>query len=399
MSQYITIEDPAARRAPPQGFALWNLGFRPFYLAAASFAALAIAIWVAHFGGGWTAGHYLRDSLWHAHEMIFGYTFAVVVGFLFTAVRNWTSRPTPSGKVLLLIVSLWLEARLLVALGLPVIAMFLDLAFAVSATLGIALPLLSSGNKRNQFFIAVLLAIGIVNFVFTLGLLDVVTLSPRRTLQVALDLMLFVMAVIGGRVIPMFTANALPQAKVSRPEWLERTCLTSVLVLLACDVFDAPALLLAVVASIAALAHGARLMLWQPWHTLGKPIVWILHASYAWIVVHLALRGIAAWQGSATSIATHALTVGGIGGLTLGMMTRTARGHTGRPLVAERAEIACYVLIQIAAVLRVLLPLLLPSLYLAAVAISGMIWTTAFSIYVVKYAPFLWRPRLDGKPG
>lgn len=399
MSQNITIDEPAAHRSPPRGCALWNLGFRPFYLAAGIFSALAIAIWVAHFGGWLSAGEYLRDPLWHAHEMIFGYTFAVVTGFLFTAVRNWTSRPTPSGKILLLIVSLWLEARLLVAFGLPVIAMYLDLAFAVSAALGIAVPLLASGNKRNQFFVAVLLAIGAANFIFTLGLLDVVALPPRRMLQVALDLMLFVMAVIGGRVIPMFTANSAPQAKVSRPVWLERLCLACVLVLLACDAIDAPAAVVAIVALVASLAHAGRLVLWQPWHTLRRPMLWILHASYAWIVVHLALRGIAAWQGGTTSPATHALTVGGIGGLTLGMMTRTARGHTGRPLIVERAEIACYVLIQIAATTRVLLPLAMPSLYLVAVSASGIAWVVAFAIFVAKYAPILWRPRLDGKPG
>ena len=147
------------------------------------------------------------------------------------------------------------------------------------------------------------------------------------------------------------------------------------------------------------LAHGARLALWKSWRTLAAPLVWILHAAYAWIVVHLALRGLFALELLAGSYATHALTVGGIGGLTLGMMTRTSRGHTGRPLVADRFELGMFLLIQVAAVVRVFAGIVSPNLYLPSVEISVLLWSAAMGLYVIRYWPVLTRPRVDGKPG
>jgi uncharacterized protein involved in response to NO len=152
-------------------------------------------------------------------------------------------------------------------------------------------------------------------------------------------------------------------------------------------------------ALLAAALHAARLALWAPLKTLHRPILWILHLSYAWIVVHLALRGLAGFGLLPYALGAHALTVGAIGGLTLGMMTRTARGHTARPLQAGRAEIAAYLMVQLAAVARVLVPLALPAAAHAATLVSALLWFAAFTIFVVAYVPILSRPRLDGAPG
>ena len=145
------------------------------------------------------------------------------------------------------------------------------------------------------------------------------------------------------------------------------------------------------------MPHGS--ILWQPWRTFGVPSVWVLHGAYGWIVVHLALRGLAALGLAGELFAVHALTIGAIGGMTMGMMTRTARGHTGRPLAADRFEVACYVLVALAAVVRVFGGILLPGAYLATVVVSGLCWSAAFALYAVRYWPVLSRPRLDGKPG
>ncbi len=150
---------------------------------------------------------------------------------------------------------------------------------------------------------------------------------------------------------------------------------------------------------MAAVVHAVRLSLWQPWRTLKTPIVWILHCAYAWIVLALALRALAAWHLAPASLATHALTDGAIGGLTLGMMTRTSLGHTGRPLQTGRAEVFCYAAIQLAALTRVFLPLAFPSLYLLAIVGSGVLWSAAFGVFTISYWPILCRPRLDGRPG
>ncbi len=173
----------------------------------------------------------------------------------------------------------------------------------------------------------------------------------------------------------------------------------SILALLAADILVMPDVVIGSIAAGATLIHAARLALWRPWRTLTTPIVWILHCAYAWIVIYLALRALAAWELVPATIATHALTVGAIGGLTLGMMTRTSRGHTGRPLKTGPAEIFCYAAIQLAALARVFVPLAFPSLYLQAVVASGLLWSAAFGVFTISYWPILSRPRLDGKSG
>jgi uncharacterized protein involved in response to NO len=145
--------------------------------------------------------------------------------------------------------------------------------------------------------------------------------------------------------------------------------------------------------------HGWRLALWAPFSTRGRPILWILHLSYAWLVLHLVLRGLAAFDVVAPVLATHALTVGAIGGITLGMMTRTSRGHTARPLSTGAAELAAYLLVQAAAVVRVLVPLVLPVAYATSIGVSALLWSAAFAVFAITYFPILTGPRLDGKPG
>ncbi len=155
----------------------------------------------------------------------------------------------------------------------------------------------------------------------------------------------------------------------------------------------------AVVCLVAAAFHAARLALWAPWATRARPILWILHLSYAWVAAHLVLRGLAGFDLVAPGLATHALTVGAIGGLTLGMMTRTARGHTARPLQVGAAEVAAYGLVHAAAAVRVFAPLVLPEAYVATIVASAALWCAAFTLFTVVYFPILSRPCLDGQPG
>lgn len=380
----ILPDAPGGKPAPGGRSALFALGFRPLYLLAGAYAALGVPLWALQYLG-WLPS---ADPSWHAHEMLFGYAFAVIAGFLLTAVRAWTGRPTPTGAALAAIAAIWLGARVLAVFSLPAAAAA-DAVFAVAVAWGIGRPIVASRN-RNWFFIVLVLAIGAASVAFQA--------LPGVALAIGLDLVLVVMVIMGGRVIPGFTNNALPGAGARRIPWLEHGALGSVLLIF---LFDLTSLERA--ASIAALAaaalHGARLALWAPLKTRANPILWILHLSYAWIVVHLALRGCAGFGLASAALATHALTVGAIGGLTLGMMTRTARGHTARPLKAGPAEVAAYVLVQGAAIVRVLLPLALPSAYAAAVTISAALWSVAFALFVVAFYPILSRPRLDGQPG
>lgn len=387
-----TIE--TSRPASSARFAIFDLGFRVMYFVAAVFGAISIAAWAAQSTGELGALVVYPGPYWHAHEMVFGFALAVIVGFLFTAGHNWTKQPTPSGATLAAIASLWLVARVLGATPWREFAVWFDVAFAFSAALGLWRALWKSRNKRNYFFAALLAAMGLLNAAFHLALSGRIEADLPRILVVALDVVLFICVVMGGRVIPMFTNNAIPGAGARRIAWLERASLGSVLALAACDVAGAPHVLLGPVALAAALANGARLVLWNPLATRPRPILWILHAAYAWIPVHLVLRAASAFDLAPATLATHALAVGAIGGLVIGMMTRTSRGHSGRPLTTGAAEVWAYALVMAAAVVRVFLPFAWPAGMLAAIAISAIAWCAAFATFAVAYWPVLSRPPL-----
>jgi uncharacterized protein involved in response to NO len=378
------IQDPA-RAVDPSRFALFDLGFRPFYLLAGAFAALSVPLWALQYAGMLPGA----NILWHAHEMIFGYAFAVIAGFLLTAVRAWTGRPTPTGAALAGLALLWLAARALAFVSLP-LAAWAGALFAIALAVALGRPLVAAGNRRNYFFITLVLGLGAAGVA--------VQRWPQLGLALGLDAVLFIMVVMAGRVVPAFTNNAIAGAGARRHPWLEWSALASILALIAADALQRTELA-AGIALVAGLLHAARLALWAPLKTLRRPILWILHASYAWIVVHLLLRGFTGFGMLPYALGTHALTVGAIGGLTIGMMTRTARGHTARPLQAGRAEIASYVLVQLAAVTRVLVPLAFPAAYLGATLVSAAFWFAAFALFFVTYVPILARPRLDGQPG
>jgi uncharacterized protein involved in response to NO len=331
--------------------------------------------------------------------MLFGYTLAVIAGFLFTAVRNWTGQPTPTGTLLAAYAALWISGRILVLTPFALASALVNAAFPLAVAAGIAVPLVKAANRRNYFFIALLAGCGVVELLFHLSLLGIVVWPARLSLQAGLDIVLFVIAVVAGRVIPMFTNNAIPGAGATRNAWIERVSLASILAILAADLAGLPSGVIATLAAIAAIANTARLALWKPWKTLRTPLVWILHDSYAWIAIHLALRAIAELGWIASPFATHALTIGAIGGMTIGMMTRTALGHSGRNLKAGGAEVACYILVMAAALIRVFGGIALPGFYIGTIVLSAACWSAAFATYALAYWPILTRPRADGKPG
>ena len=385
--------------APAAGSALWQLGFRPFFLCASAFAALSVALWATEFSGHLPTG-YVHSPIWHAHEMLFGFTLAVVAGFLFTAVRNWTGHRTPTGPLLMAIVVLWIAGRVLVAIRMPVAAALVNVAFPLAVAAAIAVPLARAGNRRNYFFVVLLVVLGAAQAGVHATYLGLVVWEPAASLQIGVDIVLLVISVMGGRVIPMFTNNGIPGTAARRDTWVEAAALGGTFALLLGDLAQVPEPLVAAVLALAAVAHARRWWLWQPWRTTRTPLVWILHAAYAWIVVHLVLRLLAQHELVPESLALHAFTMGAIGGMTLGMMVRTARGHTGRPIVADAHERGMFVLVALAPIVRVAGGALLPdALYLWTVGIAGACWAAAFGWYAIRYAPILARPRADGKPG
>ena len=390
------IDEPPP--AAPTGFALFATGFRPFYLLASLFAALSIPLWALQFSG-LLGRPYLAGPVWHAHEMLFGFTLAVIVGFLFTAGRNWTGRPTPAGWPLALLALLWIAARILVLTPYATAAALANVAFPLAAAVGLAIPFVQAGNRRNYFFVGLLGLLAAAAAFIHLAQLGVVEAPAGLGVRVALDVVLFIIAVMAGRVIPMFTNNGVRGAKATRHPVVERAALGTVLALLAVDALGLTGWPTLVVCAVAAAAHAWRWALWQPWKTLRVPLVWVLQLAYLWVPVHLLLRGLGEVGAVAPSLAVHALTVGAAGGLIIGMITRTARGHTGRPLRADGFETACYVLVLFAALVRVGLPLLAPALTMPAILGSAALWSAGFGLYAIRYWPVLTRPRLDGQPG
>ena len=378
---------------------VFALGFRPFYLLAALMAALDVPLWLAQYAGWAMPSGYLNGMAWHAHEMMFGFAAAVLTGFLFTAARNWTGLPTPTGAALAALAGLWLAARVLLLTGPGWLAAIVDVAFLPAVAAALWLPLRRSRN-RNQFFVALLLALAVANLVFHLAHGGAIALSELVPLRFTLYLIVVIVAIMGGRVIPSFTQNAIRGARIRRWRALDIAAIATLALALASALAGLPGLVSGPLCLLAAALHAARLAMWDPWSTRGQPILWILHLSYAWIPVALLLLGAAVLGAAVPAVlADHALGVGVVGGMILGMITRTARGHTGRSLQPGRSEVAAYALVAIAAATRVLIPLVWPEAYRFALPISGALWSTAFVLYLLVYVPMLTQPRADGQEG
>lgn len=382
----------------PRGLPLLRLGFRPFYLGAAVYAVIAVPVWLAVLLGWIVLPRTASPLQWHAHEMLFGFASAVIVGFLLTAGKAWTGLETPRGPTLGALALLWLAARLgAVAFPYPVYAA-LDVALLPLVAFVLARALLRAGNRRNLPLVAMLLLLALANGVFHAAACGLLAVEPMRALHGGLALIVMIECVMAGRVVPAFTMSATPGLKLTVPRGLPRSALLATAAGLACWVLlPEPTWWEAALLASAGLLHAALLWCWKPQVTRGRPILWILHAAYAWIPLGLILLALASIGLAAGSAGVHALAVGATGGLVIGMITRTARGHTGRPLKVSAAERTAYLLVMAAAALRVLLPMLVPPA-LAWIA-AALAWSSAFGIYLFVFAPWLMQPRVDGKDG
>ncbi|HEV8390080.1 MAG TPA: NnrS family protein [Dongiaceae bacterium] len=380
------------------------LGFRPFFLLAAIFAAAAVPLWLLIYQGVLDPVSHLPPTVWHAHEMIFGFAIAVIAGFLLTATSNWTGRRTASGLGLGALAVLWIAGRVVMFAGggLPAwLAVAIDVAFLPVLAVTLAIPILAAGNRRNIIFPVVLLMIGAINLSVHLGALGTIDWDPARAVRVAIDLVLLMIGVLGGRVIPSFTKNALPQARVNPCPKASVLALLSLAALAISDAAIGNPEVTGTVALAAGLINAVRMRGWGSLGTARQPILWILHVGYGWMAAGLILRGVAElFDIIPADAGIHALTLGAIGSMIIGMMSRVALGHTGRSIVPAPLTVAAYWLVSAAALLRVLFAAFSnDSLRLAALTGSGVLWSLAFLLFAVVYLPILGRPRADGRPG
>lgn len=377
---------------------LFAKGFRPFFLLGGAFAAIIVPLWLVVLGGGFVPRGPLTGVAWHAHEMIFGFTTAIIAGFLLTAVGTWTGRTTAVGGPLAALAGVWCAGRIaLVAVpGWPASA--IDLSFLPILAGVLAWPLWQKGDRVNAGFPAVLGVLAGANLVVHLDALGVLTGRAIPAERLSVHLIVVIVLVITGRTVPMFTRNATGAEVYGSPRF-DAVAIASTAVLAVLQVVPAAAQVASVVAGIGAIAVVGRAIGWGVHHTARNPILWVVHVGHAWIAVGLALEAAVPWTSIGASPALHALTVGAIGTLTLGMMARVALGHTGRPIHAPPAVAVGFALVPMAALVRVIGPIVAPGRLIDWLWVAGLLWAVAFALYAATYLPILTRPRVDGKPG
>ena len=381
---------------------VFNLGFRPFFLLSGAFAIILIALWIPVFTGGRALSTYYGQIGWHSHEMIFGYTVGVIAGFLLISVRNWTGRSTATGGFLATLVTLWLLGRILpfFAATMPAWSIsVVDLAFLPALTASIGVPLVRHGEKRNLLFLPLILGLFFANLLVHLELLGVVPGVAHHGIFLGLYLIILLIVIMGGRVVPFFTERALPGVVIKRRPLLEWLAPLTVIAYLLAELLFPNSEVAGALAGLAAIINGIRVVSWYSHRYWQAPLLWVLHLGYGWIVVGFLLKAAASLGLVAAQFTIHAFTVGGIGVLTIGMMARVSLGHTARPLKVTSSIAVAFALLNIAAVLRGLLPSIFPLWFSQLVILSGMLWIAAFLIFVIVYAPILTQPRIDGQPG
>lgn len=391
-----------------RSFALFESGFRPFFLLAGLDALLNMGLWMCVFLRPeiWPVDA-LPAIYWHAHEMLYGFAGAAIGGFLLTAVPNWTGCASYRGPLLGLLVALWLAGRIamLPFAHVPLmLGSMLDLAFYPVLGLALAPPLLRARKFHNLPFLVFLLLLFAGNLCFHLGRAGLFEIGEHVGLGVAIDIILVMVVIIGGRIIPAFTRNGLLkqgiQITLQSNPWIERITIVTVLAMVAADMALPLSRTSGALALVAALALGVRLSQWQGHRTLRDPLLWVLHLGYAWLVIGLGFKAASLLLHAAIAERwIHVLTVGAFTTMILAVMTRAALGHTGRPLALPKSIAVAYLLVSLAMVIRVLGPAFLPLQYNFLIALAGSLWIAAFAIFVWIYAPILILPRYDGKPG
>jgi uncharacterized protein involved in response to NO len=401
----LNIDGTEVDSLPDYGLPILRLGFRPFFLASGVFAIVSMAIWMSsyvyvvefNFLG-------VSPNLWHAHEMLFGYTMAVVAGFLLTAIKNWTGVEVLRGGALAVLFSLWLLARVLPVSGLALPLTFIavvDVAFMFMLVIVCMRPVLKVKQYKQLGIISKLFLLMLCNIVFYLGLIGVLENGVAWGLYSALYMIIALILVMMRRVMPMFIKNGIDgEIEIKNRAWLDHGSLILLLCFWIADVFTGYDQVTAIIAGALALLHGVRLSGWYSHKIWNKPLVWILITAYASLIAGFALKTAAFYLDISPFLSVHAFATGGIGLLTIGMMSRVSLGHTGRNIFEPPKLIFwSFSILLLAAIIRVIFPLFSMDLYIYWIAISQALWITAFAIFIFLYAPMLMSARVDGRDG
>jgi len=372
---------------------LFVTGFRPFFLGAAWVAVIWMGLWLGFLLAGTSVQSTIPPVLWHGHEMLFGFTMAVIAGFVLTAMQNWTGLRLVSRRELVTLATAWLAGRLVFIFADPVplwLLSLVDLSFLPLVWLTVARTLIKAQNRRNYSFIIMLPVFWIFNAMLHLGLHGYGPGMGYMALDLTVLLVTTLLVFMGGRVLPFFTANRLPAAAPRQWPWLNWASTLATLALIPVYLLIGRGPLLAAFLVITAGLTAVRLFAWNPWRTGSEPMLWILHLGYAWIPVGLVLLAMhLLGAGFPWSVGIHALMAGAMSSIILGMIARVSLGHSGRPIMAYRPMVAAFCIITLAAAGRVAAGMPAgPDWLLAA---SGLLWGLAFLLYIIVYTPILLR--------
>ncbi|MBC8287157.1 MAG: NnrS family protein [Nitrospinae bacterium] len=372
-------------------------GFRPFFILGALYSIISLLIWGGFYARYVTPPLFMIDPVsWHAHEMIYGFTMAIVAGFLLTAVANWTDSVPVRKFHLLGLCLLWLAGRVVMNFDLgfsEVAVLVFEGAFILTLALSLSMPLFKTWDKRNFVFLLLLSILFACDMVFLIS-------KERASLYVAVMVIITMISLIGGRIIPAFTVDALQERGEEAHETPQGkldvlAILSLVLVILSLVFVKQEETILAGAAFLSTIIHALRLRRYHTHRILDDPMVWILHVGYSWVILGLFFIGVSALGFLPFSIALHAFTVGAIGSMTLGMMCRVTLGHTGRNRVATNLTKLSFLLLQCAAFVRVFGLMIAPDYSIEWIIGSATLWALCFALYILIYAPMLWRPDLD----
>jgi uncharacterized protein involved in response to NO len=381
------------------------LGFRAFFALAGLSALMLILLWNSIFNGSLGLSNYFAPNEWHAHEMLLGYAGAVIAGFLLTAVRNWTGQPTASGDKLAGLCLLWLYGRIVpfyAGLLPDSFIALIDFAFLPVLAYQISQPILRAKNYRNLLFIGLLALLALLalgNGLIHAEKLGLMTDSSATGLQLVIATIILLILVVAGRVFPFFTERGLSGVLIIKKPLLDQLSIGFAALVFVLQLMQVSGTLLALAALAAGAANIARVENWYIRKIWYVPLLWVLYVGYGWIILGFLFTVLSAYAVISPTLALHAFTLGGIGVLTLGMMARVALGHTGRALKASNAIALAFVLLNLAAVFRVLLPMALPAWYNGLVYTATLAWLAAFALFVYVYLPILTSAREDGQEG
>ncbi|MCG8086501.1 MAG: NnrS family protein [Candidatus Thiodiazotropha taylori] len=395
----IPLGDSHTPDSSAKGFALFALGFRPFFLLAGLSGLSLMLLWLWFWLGTTQFSHYSLIG-WHSHEMLFGFSLAIIAGFLLTAVRNWTGLDTPTGRPLALLAGLWIAGRLLPLMPSSLVGLFvvIDLLFLPALIAALSRPLVKAENRINRLFIPLLAVMAIANLLYHLEALGLL-LTSGSGISLMTNSILLLLIFVGGRVLPFFTEKAVAGSTPRFSKQREQAVYALFLLWALSDLLLPNSWLAMLAALGAAITQAWRLYDWHHPQVWKKPILWILYAGLAWLVIGFLLKAMAQIELFADNLATHALTAGAIGVTTLGMMARVALGHTGREIDANRTMALAFILINIAVVIRVFVPLTGLLSYQTCITLSAVAWSICYLLFSMIYLPILIRPRIDGRPG